>query len=795
MPDNHSQSSKQGFSRPEDSASADEGSTVSVNGRDTLGHYKLRREIGRGGMGTVFEAWDRSLERPVAVKVLHQHIAASRISIQRFQREARAVARLRHMHITPIYSQGEEDGIYYYVMEYIEGQDLHEIIGRVRKGRQGATTTVDLDETVDLRRSDGVGHEDSGAGKTSSVQPDSASTPAVGVGTGATTITRRTAEETAEVARHVATVADALSYAHLEGVIHRDIKPQNLILGSDGRMRITDFGLARVAQQPGVTVTGELLGSPLYMSPEQILGDPSKVDHRSDIYSLGATMYEWLTLSPPYPGETREQVISRIANSEPLPLRTRCPDIPVDLETICLKAIDRDPARRFQTADEFAADLRRYLMNRPIRASRLGPLERTRRYFTRHPLVGVITMALILTAGLTWSLQTKRGEVAKTTAKLEEVAAAVQQERALNDNLLATFEMILPPELGGLLSGAEAAAPMIQKFMNAVAAQPAIKGANPSAASTPIGIAHRTTRDFYDAVAELAPPFDGHVSGDSADLLALAKSKWDSKAEEEALTLLRVFLVSYPDHFEALQLRAALYGWTGEHNLMIADAEELTTRYNTNGIAHLWSGFAHLMIDNLDRATAEFSQAAAYGAPTAWLNVFRALLLVRLRRPVEAIELLSDLSDLIVGLLVRATAHAAANNTERAVADLTRVVELEPDNADVLAARGQYYGALGDFSSAAADLEQAMIIGGRTPNMNILWAMAALQSRKLQNAEDTEVAESEEGLDSETMDGSTERVQEWFSRYVYPRSIDATGKAYTTPSLTPKSRFDGFEPK
>ncbi|MCH8149659.1 MAG: hypothetical protein IH987_17010 [Planctomycetes bacterium] len=156
---------------------------------------------------------------------------------------------------------------------------------------------------------------------------------------------------------------------------------------------------------------------------------------------------------------------------------------------------------------------------------------------------------------------------------------------------------------------------------------------------------------------------------------------------------------------------------------------------------------------------------------------------------------MSELTDLVVGLLTRATAHAATNNTEGAIADLTRVVELEPDNADVLAARGQYYGALGDFASAAADLEQAMNLGGRTPHMNILWAMAAVQSRRQEKADSTVADESEDGLDAESLELSTERVQDWFSRYVYPRSIDLTEKEYTTPSLTPQSRFDGFEPQ
>ncbi len=224
----------------------------------------------------------------------------------------------------------------------------------------------------------------------------------------------------------IADVAEALDHAHEHGVIHRDVKPSNLLLGPDGRLSINDFGLARMLEQPGMTISGEFVGSPLYMSPEQITAGRVSIDHRTDIYSLGATLYELLTFQPPFPGETRDQVLSQILHKEPVPPRRLNRKVPVDLETICMKAIERDPDRRYLTAEQLAKDLRAFVNRHAISARRLGFIGRTAKYVKRNPIAAAFGLFVLMTAvgiGTDWRLKSEKArvdEIAELQGKLIE---------------------------------------------------------------------------------------------------------------------------------------------------------------------------------------------------------------------------------------------------------------------------------------------------------------------------------------------------------------------------------------
>lgn len=334
-----------------------------------LGDFRLVREIGRGGMGVVYEAEQISLGRTVALKVLPFAGVLDDRQLHRFRNEARAAAGLHHTRIVPVYAVGCERGVHYYAMEYIEGRTLASVIGEWRSNAVQS----------DLKDSDA----------TRSVSPEHAGDCIVPIETSVlrTASTACGVETTTTfrmIAEWIAQVADALDYAHSVGIVHRDVKPSNLLLDARGQIWITDFGLAQVETDAGLTMTGDILGTLRYMSPEQALGQRGVVDQRADVYSLGATLYELLALAPLWSGNNRVELLHHIEHDDPPLPRRLNPTIPAELETIVLKAIAKDPAARYRTAKEFADDLRRFLRDEPIRARRPTWTERVRKWSRRH---------------------------------------------------------------------------------------------------------------------------------------------------------------------------------------------------------------------------------------------------------------------------------------------------------------------------------------------------------------------------------------------------------------------------
>ena len=763
------------MSQGPDNQSAGDGrlaSDASTPQPTVLGDFELRGEIGRGGMGTVYEAWQRSLKRTVAVKVLGQQVSSSPAAVLRFQREAQAAAKLRHPNIIPIFALGEEEGTYYYAMELIDGRGLNAIIAEDRDRQIADTAASDLAETLPLGTAAKSG--DRAVGPTdgqpvadrSDLEKDTEAAPS-------SYSEAHTSEEYfTTVAQHIAAIADALGYAHQQGVIHRDIKPHNLILGSDGKMSISDFGLARLAEQPGVTITGELIGSPLYMSPEQVKGDPTKVDHRTDICSLGATMYEWLTLTPPYPGKTREQVISKILTSEPAPLRAHNPTIPIDLETICLKAIERDRHRRYQTAEELRDDLTRFIGNQPIRARRAGLGTRVTRFIARHQLASLGTAAMVVALALGLALLSKQREVASQTAAAEQA-----------DRVLDVFSK-LPLEIGGPLRVAEAAVPMLEGVIQSRQdllgpegeAQP--EGANPAAVSTPLGIARRAVGEFYRAVApEAWPASAGGQPAESSALVRLAVERWEAEPAVAA-ELLDAHLERQPIDFPARQLRTALRGRLGRYQEMLEDAEGLVRLRPEEPNAYAWRGLANLLLRDNRQSLSDLDRAAELGRFPTWIATLQGLALAQANRWIEAISAFDHAleiePDLVVALLGRASARASLGNTIGAVTDLTHVIELDPENADVLALRGDRNIELHDYKAAEHDYERAMEIAGQTPSMVVRYLFALSRSRDMMRGNWAEPKSLDKPdlktgtVRSPDRSSSARPVLNWFSRLLSP---------------------------
>lgn len=316
-----------------------------------LGDFRILREVGRGGMGVVYEAEQISLRRRVAVKVLRFGAVADETALQRFQREAETVAHLHHTNIVPIFAIGAEDGVRYYAMQFIEGRDLADLVRRSAAGPAGAAPLAPR-----------------------------------------------------QIADWGLQAAEALAHAHQRGVIHRDIKPSNLILDHEGRIWLTDFGLARRVDDVALSVAGALLGTPRYMSPEQARASKEPVDHRTDIYSLGATLYELATGRPIFEANTAHEVLSQILNHEPRVPRQLRPDLPRDLETIIVKCLAKEAAQRYATAQALADDLRAFLEGRPIAARAPSLPQRVGRWARKHRRTSTVAafsagVALVLAVG------------------------------------------------------------------------------------------------------------------------------------------------------------------------------------------------------------------------------------------------------------------------------------------------------------------------------------------------------------------------------------------------------------
>ena len=390
-----------------------------------LGDFRLQREVGRGGMGIVYEAVQISLGRRVALKVLPLAAALDPRQLQRFRLEAQAAAHLHHSHIVPIYSVGCERGVYYYAMQFIEGRTLAEVIEERRKRSPGGDRRFDdCSATIDMP---GAG-ESPARVKAAETRTDAR----------ASALTAPANQDRAHLHSAVALAvqaAEALEHAHTMGVIHRDIKPANLLLDIESNLYVTDFGLARLQDSPGVTLTGDVAGTLRYMSPEQSLAQHGLVDHRTDIYSLGVTLYELLTLAPAFDAPNRHAILRQISQEEPIAPRKRNPAIPLDLETIVLKAMAKEPERRYATAKALADDLRRFLEHRPILARRPTLLESAAKWSRRHRglVAAGIAMLMLTTLGFALSTALIAREQWKTKAAYQQLSEEQERTREAYD--------------------------------------------------------------------------------------------------------------------------------------------------------------------------------------------------------------------------------------------------------------------------------------------------------------------------------------------------------------------------
>ena len=443
------------------SLAAENGVAVGIR-LQRLGDYRILREIGRGGMGVVYEAEQESLGRRVALKVLSAGSLLDPKQVRRFEREAKAAAKLHHTNIVPVFGVGRQDGHHYFVMQFIAGLGLDVVLDdlrRLRQSKPGASpaakpapapessrvaglTGVDVARSLMSGRFNAAGPPRDGSvtepfdGADSAASPPAANGPLVESGSAPALLSGSSDPDRQfyrSIARIGIQVAEALEYANRQGILHRDVKPSNLLLDNHGNVWVADFGLAKTAEADDLTHTGDILGTIRYMAPERFSGH---CDARSDVYSLGLTLYELVALKPAYEASDRHRLMERVLHEEPERLKKLAPGVPRDLETIVSKAIARDPATRYATAAALAEDLRRFVEDRPIRARRVSSAERFARWCRRNKVlaasIGVAAAALVasVVVSLLYADRQTRLAETRTLYALEQQSRAAEQSAA-----------------------------------------------------------------------------------------------------------------------------------------------------------------------------------------------------------------------------------------------------------------------------------------------------------------------------------------------------------------------------
>ncbi|MHC4549259.1 MAG: tetratricopeptide repeat protein [Planctomycetota bacterium] len=695
-----------------------------------IGEYRILREIGRGGMGIVYEAEQTPMRRKVALKVLYPTITSTPKAVKRFQREARAAGRLHHTNIVPVHAMGQEGALSYYSMELVAGRTLDQIIRELE--RLGARPRE--------------AHLAALSGAERLARPSDSAPATAGATTGDHAYFARLAEMFAEV-------ADALQEAHDQEIVHRDIKPSNLILADDGRLKVMDFGLARVGDESrGMTMTGDLVGTPVYMSPEQAAGRRGEVDHRTDIYSLGATIYEVLTLQPPFGGRTLQQVYAQILDKDPALPRRANRRIPKDLETIVAKAMEKEPRRRYATARALADDLRLFAAGHAIQARPIGVCGRLWRRIKRHKVrsglaatvvvLGAAGSILAVVAVREARLAVREGRLrraldyAMLLARAEEMMA---QGRGNDDLAAAISRDPSRPEgyFGRALGSNRTFAERLEDL----------------AAARARGLSERT---FHLAQAEVFRLMQRHEEADAEEKMAAAFQLEGAKdvfleglffaAQGEARQAIPLFTAAVEDpeappsvRYLARHARAGAREHEGDLEGALTDLaavrgfgdDSLEVRVR---IALLWRRLGH-EARAADLFEAMLAEARGDGTEQAWRNLGRACQIEVAWRDRVCAEALEAFPDCGHFLIVRARC-ADLSPTERiALAD--RAVALDPNHADFAYLRGLVLWELGQYRKALDDVNRSLRLD---PNQALVHSNRACVLQDLGQHDDALIA-------------------------------------------------------
>jgi tetratricopeptide (TPR) repeat protein/predicted Ser/Thr protein kinase len=722
-----------------------EGKAIAPMHDKKFGKYILKKKLGEGGMGIVYLALDPDLNRKVALKMIP---LKDKDSMERFDREARAVAKLKHPNIIPIYEIGLIEQYHYFTMEYIEGESLDKLVENKERH---------------------LGHR--------------------------------------QVAEIIYEIASALHYAHSQQIIHRDIKPANILIDTDDKAYLTDFGLAKELQglEKSLTLSGTIIGTPDYMSPEQARGAKRKIDQRSDIFSLGATLYYGLTGRPPFRGKELYQVLEAVVNKDPIPPRRIMPRIPQDMETICLKCLEKEPERRYQDDEELIQDLRRYLAGVVIHAKPAGLVTKSWRMAMQNKiaiwsLIGAAVIILAIVISLAIVSAAKKHQAAayskeahqkfdkkqfadaatlcnrilalepdneeiqsllgwcnnkiKAKAKAEQEARKTAEQEAKKVEEIANklkheaeiraHETEIRAKAKGVLDRTISLTKPQDKI---TAAEDALK-IDPSFgdAYQVIGYAYKDLKDYKKAIEYFSKAITNtptlvysyyergiilyfihnDIAGAVNDFskvteldpnshlgyFAKGVVECERKNYEQSLANFNRAIELKTDFAQAYSSRGVVYSMKGDFERAISDFNKAIEFRSNYAVTYYNRGIAYHMKRDLERAIADFNKAIELQPNFAYAYGYRGIVYDNkgdLERAMadynKAIELQPNLAEAYHN---RGYTYYKKGDLERAIADFNKAIELQPNYAGAYYGRGIIYGKKGDLERAISEFNKAI---------------------------------------------------------------------------------------
>jgi len=707
---------------------------------EILPEYELIRELGRGGMGIVYLAQQPKLNRMVAIKVLPALIGVVRPEFKaRFRREAELAASLAHTNIISVYDFGEADGTLFYTMQLIKGRSLRDILEEINES--GAVDCV-------------VGPEDSSGSKTQTRTRATAGTPPVGLA------------YFRKVAHWIAEVADALQYAHDHGIIHRDIKPSNLLLAEDGRLMISDFGLARPVGLQSMTADNSIIGTCRYMAPEQFdvntAASAREDQHLVDVYALGATLYELLAFRPVYSAPDDRQIMHQIQTHDPVPPSRFVAQVPAGLETVCLKAISRDRKDRYPSAAEFADDLRRWALDMPIRARRQTAGEQIARFLKRRKLAvafSVISIMLATTAGAMYA----RSVLAERNA--EHAAIIATTERAGNLTQQANAR-IVAEQFDEAITLSNEALRILPDSMDAIHTKAIAlnrHGFEKESNALLAGAIERNPDDWRSRFLLGMSTHPGHGHHPGAGTLMNASIDSEDAVRQSAIIGGQIAVLErfHPESAELMCLRSCVEP-NHEKAIEILDQAINLDPSLTEAIVEKASRLG--FISRYEEALEELDHAIRLGHGGHQIHGYRSIALYQLQRYPEALVALNNAIERNPKYAHwhynRAVIHSYLGNLDDAFTDADATIRLDPGYAGAYMIKARLLSAQGQVQSA---LEQFSIAEELEPtNKDIYTERGLLYWNTGQYDASLRDANTLIGLDPNQMAGYQRRAQTYF---------------------------------